>query len=154
MARTSKKKSKDGSSAGGFSLFDESDSTDLDSDEDLPKDEAGRQKIKQQYVDLLGIRIGKLKGRILNRERIDKAVEGIYFICARCEQVRHNLDEGLVEDEDNVNNICVPCSKAAVAPVKQAKTTGAVSAARKTKAKTKTTKAAKTKAASAARKKK
>ena len=151
MARTSKKKPKDGSQAGGFSLFDDSETSDVESDEDLPKDEAGRQKIKQQYVDLLGIRIGKLKGRILNRERIDKAVEGIYFICARCEQVRHNLDEGLIEDEENVNNICVPCSKAAVTPVKQAKPAASASAARKTKAKAKTSKS---KAASAARKKK
>jgi hypothetical protein len=92
-------------------------------------------------VDLLGIRIAKLKGRILNRERIDKAVEGIYFICARCEQVRHNLDEGLVEDEENVNNICVPCSKAAVAPVKPARSTLSVSSVRKTKTKSKISKA-------------
>lgn len=71
----------------------------------------GRRKIKRQYEDLLGIRIDKLKGRILNRERIDKALEGIYFICATCRKVCHNLDEGLVEDADNVKNVCTPCSK-------------------------------------------
>ena len=111
MARTAKKKSK--ASGSGFSIFDEGEAPDAADDEDLPRDEAGRAKIKQQYVDLLGIRIQKKKGNILNRERINKTQEGIYFICARCEKVCHNLDEGLVEDENNVNNICVPCSKAA-----------------------------------------
>ena len=53
-----------------------------DEDADLPKDEAGRRKIKRQYEELLGIRIEKLKGRILNRERINKTIDGIYFICA------------------------------------------------------------------------
>ncbi len=114
MARTSKKKAK--SAASGFSIFDDADGSDAESDEDLPKDEAGRQKIKQQYVDLLGIRIQKLKGRILNRERINKTLEGIYFICARCMKVCHNLDEGLVEDENNENNLCVPCSQAPAQP--------------------------------------
>lgn len=78
-------------------------------DEDLPKDEAGRLKIKRQYEDLLGIRVEKLKGRILNRERINKTIEGIYFICASCKKICHNLDEGLVEDPNNVNNLCHPC---------------------------------------------
>ncbi len=49
-------------------------------------------------------------GRILNRERIDKTVEGIYFVCAVCKKVCHNLDEGLVEDPDNVKNMCDPCA--------------------------------------------
>ena len=61
------------------------------------------------------IRIQKLSGRILNRERIDKNVEGIYFICIQCNQVCHNLDEGLIEDEENERNLCVPCSKAQAA---------------------------------------
>ena len=113
MARASKKKSKGG--GGGFSLFDDSEPTDVDSDEDLPRDAAGRLKIKQQYIDLLGIRIQKLSGRILNRERIDKNVEGIYLICIQCTQVCHNLDEGLIEDEENERNLCVPCSKAQAA---------------------------------------
>jgi hypothetical protein len=114
VPRTSKKKSKPAaaSSSGGFNIFDEPEAVDTDGDEDLPKDEIGRQKIKQQYIDLLGIRIQKLKGRILNRERINKTLEGIYFICSRCMKVCHNLDEGLVEDEENANNICVPCSQA------------------------------------------
>ena len=117
-ARASKSGKKKSKAAGGFSLFDDSEPSELDSDEDLPRDEAGRQKIKQQYIDLLGIRVKKLSGRILNRERIDKNVEGIYFICVRCEQVCHNLDEGLIEDEHNERNICVPCSKAQAAAVK------------------------------------
>ncbi len=110
MARATKKKAKNGS-RGGFSLFDESQPT-SGGDEDLPKDEAGRQKIKKQYVELLGIRLGKLKGRILNRERIDKNLEGVYFICAVCGRVCHNLEEGLIEDPENVNNRCVACHEA------------------------------------------
>jgi hypothetical protein len=111
VPRTPKKKAKSASAGGGFSVFDEAEVVEADSDEDLPRDEAGRQKIKQQYVDLLGIRIQKLKGRILNRERINKTVEGIYFICSRCMKVCHNLDEGLVEDQENRNNLCVSCSQ-------------------------------------------
>jgi hypothetical protein len=83
-----------------------------DEDADLPKDEAGRRKIKRQYQELLGIRIEKLKGRILNRERINKTIEGIYFICARCTKVCHSLDEGLQEDSNNENNTCAKCAKA------------------------------------------
>src|ERR1700757_4260347 len=81
-----------------------------DEDADLPKDEAGRRKIKRQYQELLGIRIEKLKGRILNRERINKTIEGIYFICVRCTKVCHNLDDGLVEDPNNLNNLCTACA--------------------------------------------
>jgi hypothetical protein len=82
-----------------------------DEDADLPKDEAGRRKIKRQYAELLGIRIEKLRGRILNRERINKTIEGIYFICAGCLKVCHSLDDGLTEDPANLNNLCGPCSK-------------------------------------------
>ena len=81
-------------------------------EEELPKDEAGRRKIKRQYEELLGIRIEKLKGRILNRERINKTIEGIYFICASCKKICHNIDDGLVEDPNNVNNLCTPCATA------------------------------------------
>ncbi|HYR78966.1 MAG TPA: hypothetical protein VEO55_03120 [Candidatus Dormibacteraeota bacterium] len=82
-----------------------------DEDADLPKDEAGRRKIKRQYGELLGIRIEKLRGRILNRERINKTIEGIYFICAGCLKVCHSLDDGLTEDPANLNNICGACTK-------------------------------------------
>jgi hypothetical protein len=116
MARAAKKKGK--ASGSTFSIFDEGETTESSDDEDLPRDEAGRAKIKQQYVDLLGIRIQKKKGNILNRERINKTQEGVYFICIRCEKVCHNLDEGLVEDPNNVNNMCVPCSKEAQATTK------------------------------------
>ena len=94
----------------GFNIFDEEDNRDAGGDEDLPKDEAGRRKIKRQYEDLLGIRIQKLRGRILNRERINKTIEGIYFICAECAKVCHNVDDGLTEDPDNVRNLCGGCS--------------------------------------------
>lgn len=83
-----------------------------DEDADLPKDEAGRRKIKRQYAELLGIRIEKLRGRILNRERINKTIEGIYFICATCLKVCHSLDDGLSEDPANQNNRCGACAKA------------------------------------------
>lgn len=104
-------KKKGAPSSGEFSLFDESESADVDAEDDLPRDEAGRAKIKHQYVDLLGIRVQKLAGRILNRERINKTLEGIYFVCVRCQKVCHNLDEGLVEDAENRANACVPCTK-------------------------------------------
>jgi hypothetical protein len=81
-------------------------------DADLPKDEAGRRKIKRQYADLLGIRIEKLRGRILNRERINKTIEGIYFICSNCMKVCHSLDDGLREDPNNQANLCGACAKA------------------------------------------
>ena len=84
-------------------------------DADLPKDEAGRRKIKRQYQELLGIRIEKLKGRILNRERINKTIDGIYFICAKCLKVCHSLDDGLIEDPNNQNNQCGKCGKARIA---------------------------------------
>lgn len=80
-------------------------------DQDLPSDEAGRLKIKKNYEELLGIRIEKLKGRVLNREKINKSVDGIYFICAECKKVCHNLDEGLVEDPQRQINLCGACAK-------------------------------------------
>ncbi|HEV2170378.1 MAG TPA: hypothetical protein VGR40_05495 [Candidatus Binatus sp.] len=88
---------------------------DADEDADLPKDEAGRRKIKRQYGELLGIRIEKLRGRVLNRERINKTIEGIYFICASCLKVCHSLDDGFSEDPANQNNLCGACAKAKAA---------------------------------------
>jgi hypothetical protein len=87
----------------------------VEDDGDLPKDEAGRRKVKRQYFDLLGIRLEKLKGRILNRERINKTIEGIYFICAKCTKICHSLDEGLQEDPANLNNLCDKCAKSKTA---------------------------------------
>ena len=118
MARTPKKKTK-AADASGFSLFDDPERAEVNSEDELPKDEAGRQKIKKQYIDLLGVRIDKLRGRILNRERISKTQEGVYFICHRCLGVCHNLDEGLVEDEANEKNICLPCKKAMATPARR-----------------------------------
>jgi hypothetical protein len=117
MARARKKegkgdKSSSGSKAKGFSIFEAEESTADEGQEDLPKDEAGRRKIKRQYEELLGIRIEKLRGRILNRERINKTIEGIYFICASCRKVCHNVDDGLVEDPNNLNNLCTACATA------------------------------------------
>jgi hypothetical protein len=80
-------------------------------DQDLPSDEAGRLKIKKNYEELLGVRIEKLKGRVLNREKINKSIEGIYFICFECKRVCHNLDERLVEDPENQMNFCGACAK-------------------------------------------
>jgi hypothetical protein len=93
------------------SIFEEDERAGAQEDSDLPKDEAGRRKIKRQYETLLGIRIEKLKGRILNRERINKTIEGVYFICAECKKVCHNMDDGLVEDPNNVRNLCGTCAK-------------------------------------------
>ena len=112
MARTVKKKAKSGTSKATKSLriFEDEASADTD-DGELPKDEAGRRKIKRQYEELLGIRLEKLRGRILNRERINKTIEGVYFICGECKKVCHNMDEGLAEDPDNVRNVCGTCAK-------------------------------------------
>ena len=107
MGRTPKKdKARKGSR-----IFEDDATTETGEAGDLPRDEAGRRKIKRQYEDLLGIRVEKLKGRILNRERINKTIEGVYFICAECKKVCHNMDEGLVEDSNNVHNLCATCSK-------------------------------------------
>ena len=101
MART-RKTDKPRSKSKSFAIFDDEEQPVEDGEEELPKDEAGRRKIKRQYEELLGIRIEKLKGRILNRERINKTIEGVFFICASCKKVCHNLDEGLVEDDDEI----------------------------------------------------
>ena len=45
-------------------------------------------------------------------KRINKTIEGIYFICAKCMKVCHSLDEGLQEDPGNTNNLCSKCAKA------------------------------------------
>jgi len=111
MARA-RKSDKTASKSGGKSgiLFEGEDHQADDDQEELPKDEAGRRKIKRQYEELLGIRVEKLRGRILNRERINKTIEGIYFICASCRRVCHNVDDGLVEDPNNINNLCTACA--------------------------------------------
>jgi hypothetical protein len=119
MAKTSQKaprppkKNKEGGkkSKKGYSVLGPDERGDVQEDSDLPKDEAGRRKIKRQYENLLGIRIEKLKGRILNRERINKTIEGVYFICAECKKVCHNMDDGLVEDPNNTSNLCGACAK-------------------------------------------
>lgn len=99
----------------GARIFENEATGDVEEEGDLPKDEAGRRKIKRQYEDLLGIRIEKLKGRILNRERINKTIEGIYFICGSCLKVCHSLDDGFSEDPANQNNLCGACAKAKAA---------------------------------------
>ena len=111
MARTAKNERARTRKPKAFSIFEDDEREEQDAEEELPKDEAGRRKIKRQYEDLLGIRIEKLKGRVLNRERINKTNEGIYFVCAECKRVCHNLDEGLVEDPNNVCNVCGKCRK-------------------------------------------
>lgn len=86
-------------------------STDDVDDQDLPGDAAGRLKIKRQYEELLGIRIEKLKGRVLNREKINKTIEGIYYICLACKRICHNLDEGLIQDPESHICYCQNCRK-------------------------------------------
>jgi len=121
MGRTPKKQKAKASAKKGLRIFEEDDTgVEAEEEGDLPKDEAGRRKIKRQYEDLLGIRVEKLKGRILNRERINKTIEGVYFICAACKKVCHNMDEGLVEDPNNVSNYCGACAKTSKGKGKQA----------------------------------
>ena len=47
-----------------FGLFDGDESGEGGSEEELPKDEVGRLKIKRRYEELLGIRTMKLRGRV------------------------------------------------------------------------------------------
>ena len=113
MSRAPKQKSRTTRRAKkGYSVFDTTGAGEGQDESDLPRDAAGRQKIKRQYENLLGIRIDKLKGRILNRERINKTIEGIYFICVECKKVCHNMDDGLAEDPNNAQNLCGTCAKA------------------------------------------
>ena len=61
MARARKTEKAAGSStkSKGFNLLEDEEQHGDDGQEDLPKDEAGRRKIKRQYEELLGIRIDK-----------------------------------------------------------------------------------------------
>ncbi|MBI4523733.1 MAG: hypothetical protein HY695_07985 [Deltaproteobacteria bacterium] len=110
MPRTKKKTADRSRKSKDRGFLDDSGNDEME-DQDLPSDEAGRLKIKRNYEDLLGIRIEKLKGRILNREKINKSIDGIYFICFECKKVSHNLDEGIVEDPQTHLYLCNACAK-------------------------------------------
>ncbi len=110
MPRTKKKTAGRVSKQKDYSFFEDA-NHDESEDEGLPSDEAGRLKIKKTYEELLGIRIEKLRGRVLNREKINKSIDGIYFICGECKKICHNLDEGLVEDAKELVNYCSACAK-------------------------------------------
>jgi hypothetical protein len=111
MPRTKKKTTGRPAKHRSESYFDDVSHDDAE-DEDLPSDEAGRRKIKKNYEELLGIRVEKLKGRVLNREKINKSIDGLYFICFECKRICHNLDEGWVEEAATQNNFCANCAKA------------------------------------------
>lgn len=108
MART-KRKSATTRARSGSSLDDHN--HEESEEQGLASDEVGRLKIKKSYEELLGIRVEKLKGRVLNREKINKSIDGVYFICFSCKKVSHNLDEGLVEDPQSQANYCGACAK-------------------------------------------
>ena len=110
MPRTKKKTAGRPARNRSDSYFDDTSHEEIE-DEDLPIDEAGRRKIKRNYEELLGIRIDKLKGRILNREKINKNIDGLYFICFECRRICHNLDEGWVQEAGTQNNYCATCAK-------------------------------------------
>src|SRR5206468_817560 len=111
MARARKSDKSGSGKSKAFSIFDGDENHAEDGQEDLPKDEAGRRKIKKNYEELLGIRIEKLRGRILNREKINKSIDGVYFICSECKKICHNLDEGWVEEAGTQNSFCGTCAK-------------------------------------------
>lgn len=111
MARTKKKAAGRSSKERSHDYIDDG-SHDESEDEDLPSDEAGRRKIKKNYEELLGIRIDKLRGRVLNREKINKSIDGLYFICFECKKICHNLDDGWLEEAVTGNNFCGACAKA------------------------------------------
>ena len=110
MPRTKKKTAKRSAKDKTHDYIDDA-STDESDDEDLPSDEAGRRKVKKNYEELLGIRIEKLRGRVLNREKLNKSIDGLYFICFECKKICHNLDEGWVEEAVTQNNFCGACAK-------------------------------------------
>ena len=110
MPRTKKKTPTRSAKSRSDNYFDETSHEEAE-DEDLPSDEAGRRKIKKNYEELLGIRIEKLRGRILNREKINKSIDGVYFICFECKKICHNLDEGWVEEAETQNSFCAACAK-------------------------------------------
>ncbi|HXL09281.1 MAG TPA: hypothetical protein VN966_03585 [Candidatus Bathyarchaeia archaeon] len=110
MPRTKKKTAGRPAKNRSDNYFDDASHEEAD-DEDLPSDEAGRRKIKKNYEELLGIRIEKLRGRILNREKINKNIDGVYFICFECKKICHNLDEGWVEEAGTQNSFCASCAK-------------------------------------------
>ncbi|HXG52130.1 MAG TPA: hypothetical protein VNN77_12080 [candidate division Zixibacteria bacterium] len=110
MARTKRKTTGRSAKHRSSAYFDDTAHEETE-DENLPSDEAGRRKIKKNYEELLGIRIEKLRGRILNREKINKTVDGVYFICFECRKICHNLDEGWVEEAETQNNFCAACAK-------------------------------------------
>jgi len=111
MPRTKKKYAGRPRKERSRSFLDDPNHEEVD-DQDLPNDEAGRLKVKRNYEELLGIRVEKLKGRVLNREKINKNIDGVYFICVECKKICHNLDEGLVEDPQTQLNLCSACAKA------------------------------------------
>jgi hypothetical protein len=108
MARQKKKTTS--AKARSANSIDEHNQEDAE-EQGLASDEAGRLKIKKNYEELLGIRVEKLKGRVLNREKINKSVDGVYYICYSCKRISHNLDEGLVEDPISQLNYCAACAK-------------------------------------------
>src|SRR5262249_57136863 len=93
MPRTKKKTAGRPAKHRSDNYFDEAGHDEAD-DEDLPGDEAGRRKIKKNYEELLGIRIEKLRGRILNREKINNSIEGVYFISFDVKKNFPNLPQG------------------------------------------------------------
>jgi len=111
MPRTKKKTAGRPAKSRSENYFDDANQEEGEN-EDLPSDEAGRRKIKKNYEELLGIRIEKLRGRVLNREKINKSIDGLYFICFECKKICHNLDEGWMEEAATLNNYCGACAKA------------------------------------------
>ena len=109
MARRKKKSAGRPAAGKGRRFLDEPNHEDGD-EQGLPSDEVGRRKIKKNYEELLGIRVEKLKGRVLNREKINKSIDGVYFICFACKRICHNLDEGLVAAQNEIN-YCASCAK-------------------------------------------
>jgi len=110
MPRRKKKSAERIGKAKSRGFFDDHSAEDAE-EQELPGDEAGRLKTKRNYEELLGIRVEKLRGRVLNREKINKTIEGVYFICFECKKVCHNLDEGLVQDPEKQVNFCSGCAK-------------------------------------------
>ena len=96
-----------------------------DEDADLPKDEAGRRKIKRQYERLLGIRIEKLRGPHPQSRAHQQDHRGHLLHLRRCLKVCHSLDDGLTEDPSNQNNHAAHAARPARPPPETAQVIGA-----------------------------
>ena len=82
-----------------------------DEDADLPKDEAGRRKIKRQYGELLGIRIEKLRGQNSESRAHQQDDRGHLLHLRVVHEGLPLTRRRLHRRSRNQNNMCAACTK-------------------------------------------